>query len=1280
MQVFMKPGIKPFIVRPLLVLLILSLILPAIPWPAASAAGTVHVNVNYDESGNARNTKLYNGSTYKGSVGGGWGIYNSAPDTDYVMIENAPQREDYSLSIVSSTKNVSTGRNHLGGTANGDTGLTGKLVFEASVYMNSTSHRRELQFRSLNAPYPSTSTTNVAALTFTAAGEIRGAGNELLGSYAQNTWIRLKMFVDSPARTVTYFINNQYAGQAALPSAWSNIRHVYLHQYYQSGQQGEWRIDDLKLADDVPLTGISASAAALELPETASANIAVTVRPQDASDQRLVWSTADPSVATVTSGTVHALSEGSTTVTVSTYEGNYSLTVPVMVTRQVLPQSMALPDEVSLAVTGKQTLQPVFEPADTTNQAVSWSSADPAVASVNAAGEITGGAVGSTVITAVSQADPAVSASVTVDVIPYIPVTAVTVTYSPVPIQLPKYSSLQLNAAVTPADATNAGLTWVSDHPDIVSVAADGTLQALAVGTAAVSVSAADGAVDTVTVEVIAPQPDDPGEYDEIRLRWLETLTGKASLDVNDPAVKPILEAGADAAQGYWDSMQLTPSSATLWADLPASASDSAYINSHYTRLKSMALAYQTKGTPLYHDSALRDDLLEALDWMLDHLYTDSGTEYGNWWNWDIGVPHRLADILVLMYDELTAEQILRNTASIDHYIGDITAPSFNQTGANRSDIMLIQIRLGLVEHNYDRLIQARNGMDELFRYTEAGDGFYEDGSYVQHSTIAYTGSYGEVLIQGMGNLLFLLNGSTWEPVVPELGNVYRWIDEGFAPVMYQGQAIDMTRGRAIVRPAGDAYYSGRNILAGIARIAQTAPADLSAPLKSLVKHHVQYQLSRGVSYYQFPLDLADTIKGWVEDPAIVPAASLPAHYELNGMARSVHRGGDYLFGVSKSSKRIATYELTNGENPKGWYTGDGMTYLYNGDLSQYNGSFWATVNWNRLPGTTVVSRPRGASDYQNGDGESVAANAWAGGTTLDTFGATGMELMQNGTQMQARKSWFAFDNEIVALGAGITSTDNLPVETVIEQRKLKEDNTNGFVLDGVALGGIITEQESPSPSWAHLEGNTAGSDIGYVFPQHSPVRVSRGIQQGRWSDINLANPPSSTVPTALLQNYFLTMWMDHGSNPADQGYEYIILPNASVQATEAYSAAPDVRVLANTRTVQAVKENTLNVTGYNFWTDTLTSAGGVTSNKRASVMVKRSTGDGILKLSVSDPTLENQGYIELELDEAAEVIISKDERIEVTRLSPTVKLRVNTADTLGQTLLITLQTASGDE
>lgn len=69
MQLFTRPFVKPFLVRLILMVTVLSLILPAAALPPAEAAGTVYVNVNYDESGNTKNTKLYNGSTYSGSAG-----------------------------------------------------------------------------------------------------------------------------------------------------------------------------------------------------------------------------------------------------------------------------------------------------------------------------------------------------------------------------------------------------------------------------------------------------------------------------------------------------------------------------------------------------------------------------------------------------------------------------------------------------------------------------------------------------------------------------------------------------------------------------------------------------------------------------------------------------------------------------------------------------------------------------------------------------------------------------------------------------------------------------------------------------------------------------------------------------------------------------------------------------------------------------------------------------------------------------------------------------------
>ncbi|WP_235549755.1 polysaccharide lyase family 8 super-sandwich domain-containing protein [Paenibacillus sp. Soil766] len=1240
--------------------------------PPALGAATVHVSVNYDESATAKNTKIYNGTTYTGTIGGAWGTYNSAANTDYVMMAQAPLRDDYSLKMTSNTTNLNTGRNNLGGAVAGNSGISGNLVFEASVYMNSTQHRRDIQFRSLNAPVPASATTNVSVLSFDNTGKIKDANNTALANYEANTWYRLKLFVDNTARKVSYFANDQFLGEASLPAAWLNIRHIYLYQYYKSGVQGEFYVDDLKLADYVPVSGLTTSLNALELSETTHSTITATTLPADASDQRFVWEVDDPTVATVTYGLISALKEGNTTVTVSTYGGAFTKTIPIAVVKPVPLTNITLPNQSSLVAGKTLPLQVVFQPDNATNKKLNWQSSDSSVATVDTNGVVTGIAAGNATITATSQLNAGLTSHTSVTVTPFIPL--VSVSFTNAPLQMTNYDTFQLETDVVPANATDKLLTWQSNNSSIIRVDENGLVSALKVGTAIITVTSSNGKQASATIDVKAPVLKDPQEYDKLRIRWKETITGKDTLDVTNNEIKRRIDDNAAKAQLYWDSLQMDSGSTTLWTDLVPSASDSTFVLDHYTRLKTMAQAYATKGTLLSNNPELKVDILQAMDWMLDHLYTNSGVEFGNWWNWDIGIPTRLADILILLYDDLTPEQIARNTASIDHYIGDVSLPTFTQVGANRSDIMLIETRMGLVEKNYDRLIQARDGLTPLFDYVTTGDGFYEDGSFIQHSKVAYTGSYGEVLISGMGNLLLLLNGSTWQPVVPEVEHVYRWIREGYAPVMYKGQILDMTRGRAIVREGLDAYGSAKNILLGMSRIAQTASAERAAYLKSFIKYHFQFLLARGLTYSQLPLDLADTIKEWIENPAIQPIAELPEHFEMNAMARSIHVGNGYLFGVSKSSKRIVTYELTNGENAKGWYTGDGMTYLYNNDVAQYTDNYWATLNWYRLPGTTVVVRPRTSDQYQYGDGESSPANAWAGGAVLGKYGVTGMNLIQNGTQMKANKSWFTFDNEIIALGSDITSTDNKTVETIVEQRKLTGNNTNDLYVNGEQKNGYFGEETVEHPEWFHLQGNVAGADMGYVFPGTQSLKLMRAEQEGRYSDTSLSNPPEATVPTEPLQNNYLTMWFDHGSNPTNASYQYAILPNASKTETSAYASSPDYTVLANSQDVQAVRENKLGMTVFNFWKDKVTSVDGLTSNSQASVMLKGNRHTGVYEIAVADPTLENNGFIDIELDKPVQHVISKDDRIEIQQLSPKLKFKVNVQDTMGKSQHVSLQ------
>ena len=89
-----------------------------------------------------------------------------------------------------------------------------------------------------------------------------------------------------------------------------------------------------------------------------------------------------------------------------------------------------------------------------------------------------------------------------------------------------------------------------------------------------------------------------------------------------------------------------------------------------------------------------------------------------------------------------------------------------------------------------------------------------------------------------------------------------------------------------------------------------------------------------------------------------------------------------------------------------------------------------------------------------------------------------------------------------------------------------------------------------------------------------------------------------------------------------------MILPNLDATATAAYAASPDTQILANTSAVQAVRENTLGITAAHFWNDASTTAGTITSDHKAAVMLRRTSTN--LDIAVSDPTWKNVTSINL--------------------------------------------------
>ena len=242
----------------------------------------------------------------------------------------------------------------------------------------------------------------------------------------------------------------------------------------------------------VPVSGITLDKTTLTLEEGGSAVLTATVLPSDASDKTVTWTTSNASVATVVDGKVTAVGGGSATITAKA--GEMSATCAVTVT---VPVGSIVLDKTTLTLAQGQseTLVATVGPANATDKTVTWSSSNPAVASVDASGKVTAVGSGNATITA-KAGDHEATCAVTVTV----PVGGISLSQSS--LSLEKGASATLTATVTPADATDKTVTWTTSDATVATVV-DGKVTAVGGGSATITAKAGDKeATCAVTVTV----------------------------------------------------------------------------------------------------------------------------------------------------------------------------------------------------------------------------------------------------------------------------------------------------------------------------------------------------------------------------------------------------------------------------------------------------------------------------------------------------------------------------------------------------------------------------------------------------------------------------------------------------------------------------------------------------------------------------------------------------------------------------------------------------------
>lgn len=705
-----------------------------------------------------------------------------------------------------------------------------------------------------------------------------------------------------------------------------------------------------------------------------------------------------------------------------------------------------------------------------------------------------------------------------------------------------------------------------------------------------------------------AAETASPADLDALRERWVDQITGRTLIDPADPDFAAATARLDSAVAKSLTLLAPRPGQAGVFTDAPFSAE--AQIVTTYKRLAQMATAWATPGSTYLGDALLLEQILGALEDGNTSIYNDTQAEFGNWWSWEIGTPKALTDTLAILGGNVSAELRAKYCSAVDHFIPDPTKQfpdsrgKIESEGANRVDICQAIIIRSIVGNDTSRLAAAIAALSPVWQYVTSGNGFYTDGSFVQHSTIPYTGTYGVVLLGGLAKLFSLLGGSDHAISDPSRTILFDTVEDSFAPFVHDGLMMDSVRGRAISRTQERGFDDGTITIEAILWLARAVDTATAARWRALCKGWIAR------NKYSNPLVGASIPRtALLKELAASPtgaAAETPGHSFFPGMDRSVYRGREWAFALGLSSRRTTWYECGNGENNLGAQTGSGMTYLYAGSQGHFDDDFWPTANLSRLPGITADTTPL-PPKVEGQWGNKTPANEWTGGVTLGGSGTVGMHLIgPGGTGLQARKAWFYTKDMVVALGADIHTVSGAAVESVMEHRNLGADGGQAITVDGrVHTAAAGTPVLYSSPKWAHVEGTG-----GYLLLGADELTVLREQRSGAWQDINTGGTP------AVVSRQYATLLFEHGTAPTGASYAYALLPGASAKDTKkaVHKLAP--KVLRNDAVGQGVELGKKAVAAV-FWQ--AGTVGPISADKAACVQWEGNPGQG--SVAVSDPT-----------------------------------------------------------
>lgn len=240
-----------------------------------------------------------------------------------------------------------------------------------------------------------------------------------------------------------------------------------------------------------PVEEVSLDKKSIEVTLGDEFTLTATIKPDNATNKNLLWSSSNSQVASVNEGRVVTHQVGKVTITAKSEDGGKTASCDVVIKEKVYPVTGVTLDSSSIELTegDEFTLTANISPNNATNKNVTWSSSNSSVASVSN-GKVAALKAGKATIT-VKTDDGGKTATCEVEVNEKIyPVIGVTLSHTSA--TLTEGEELTITASIRPDNATNKNLTWSSSNSSVASVV-NGKVKALKAGYTTVSVKTEDG-------------------------------------------------------------------------------------------------------------------------------------------------------------------------------------------------------------------------------------------------------------------------------------------------------------------------------------------------------------------------------------------------------------------------------------------------------------------------------------------------------------------------------------------------------------------------------------------------------------------------------------------------------------------------------------------------------------------------------------------------------------------------------------------------------------------